>query len=576
MNYILGRLPLLLEFFLNGLFILIYTFKKSGRFPHLLAQLPIADIFAAALFVIPAILFITLATNFLKSNSFEDFIRKYIFSVIIFIPMLITWGDLEFLYWLSAVHLFSSTISIYQKKEERRSFMDNPVTSSFFFRLKLQPAQVVLLSFASWILLGTLLLALPVSMNSGKSMGFIDAFFMATSASCVTGLSTVSVANDLSVFGQMLILILLQVGGLGIMTLSTSMAVLMGKSIQMREQIIMQDVLDTSNSEELIGLIIDVIRYTFTIEFIGAIILTVAFYQEGYEIGQSMYLGFFHAISSFCNAGFALFNNSLMDFNNSDVIQYTIMLLITIGGIGFSVMKDIQRLLLNRRPIRELSLHSKIVLSTHFSILIIGTLYLFFSEFLNALGDFTIWGKFSASLFQAITVRTAGFNSIDLNTLHPHSIYLLVIMMFIGASPGSTGGGVKTTTIAVLMQSITANLRGKNHVEFFERKVPPQIVVKAIAIFIIALIICSGAILVMMRLEPDKNFMDIFFECVSAFSTSGVSLGITPLLSHFGKICISLLMYVGRVGPLTLVLAIGSRAIMPRKVEYPEGKIFIG
>ncbi len=575
MNYMLGRLPLLLEFFLNGFFILIYTFKKSGNFQHLIEKLPVQDVFSYALFVIPAVLFLSVATNFLKSESFEDFIRKYIFSVIIFIPMLITWGDLEFLYWLSAVHLFSSVISIYEKKEQRASF-NKEITSSFFFRLKLQPAQVVLISFGIWIGLGTLLLALPVSMNSGKSMGFVDAFFMATTSSCVTGLTTLSPADDLSVFGQMVILILIQVGGLGIMTLSSSMAVIMGKSLQMREQVIMQDVLDTSNSEELLSLIIDIIRYTFTVEFIGAVILTVAFYQEGYEIGQSMYLGFYHSISAFCNAGIALFTNSLDEFKHSETILYTIMGLVTFGGLGFSVIKDLTNAVKNRTSIRELSLHTKIVLTTHFSILIISTLYLFFSEFLNAFQDMGIWERFNISLFHAVIVRTAGFGLMDLNTLHPHSLYFLIIVMFIGASPGSTGGGIKTTTMAVLLQSITATLRGKNHVEFFERRIPQQVVVKAIAIFIISLIICSSSILIMMRLEPDKNFLDIFFECVSAFATVGSSLGITPLLSSAGKICISLLMFVGRVGPLTLVLAISSRAVLPKKVEYPEGKILIG
>jgi trk system potassium uptake protein TrkH len=571
----LGRLPLLLEFFLNGFFILIYTFKKSGNFQHLIEKLPVQDIFSFALFVVPAVLFLSVATNFLKSESFEDFIRKYIFSVIIFVPMLITWGDLEFLYWLSAVHLFSSVISVYEKKEQRVSF-NKEITSSFFFRLKLQPAQVVLISFGIWIGLGTLLLALPVSMNSGKSMGFVDAFFMATTSSCVTGLTTLSPADDLSFFGQMVMLILIQVGGLGIMTLSSSMAVIMGKSLQMREQVIMQDVLDTSNSEELLSLIIDIIRYTFTVEFIGAVILTVAFYQEGYEIGQSMYLGFYHSISAFCNAGIALFTNSLDEFRHSETILYTVMFLVTLGGIGFSVMKDVTNAVKNRTSIRELSLHTKIVLTTHFSLLIVTTLYLFFSEFLNAFQDMGIWERFNISLFHAVIIRTAGFGMMDLNTLHPHSLYLLIIVMFIGASPGSTGGGIKTTTMAVLLQSITATLRGKNHVEFFERRIPQQVVVKAIAIFIISLIICSSSILIMMRLEPDKNFLDIFFECVSAFATVGSSLGITPLLSSAGKICISLLMFVGRVGPLTLVLAISSRAVLPKKVEYPEGKILIG
>ncbi len=576
MNYMMGRLPLLLEFFLNGVFIFIYTLKKSESFPHLLEKLPAQDIFSAALFIVPAVLFISLASNFLKCETFEEFIRKYIFSVIIFIPMLITWGDLEFLYWLSAVHLFSSVISIYEKKEEKYSFINPAPTSSFFFRLKLQPAQVVLISFGSWILVGTLLLALPVSTVSGKSLGFVDAFFMATSATCVTGLSTVSIAEDMSIFGQMIILILLQVGGLGIMTLSSSMAVMMGKSLQMREQIIMQDVLDTSSSEELFELIIDIIRYTLAVEFIGAIVLTLAFYQEGYEIGQSMYYGFYHAISAFCNAGIVLFPNSLADFQHSKVIQYTVMALVTTGGIGFAVMKDITNLIRNKRPVRELTLHSKIVLTTHFSILGLSTLYIFFTEFLNAFRDFTFWDRFNASLFHSVIVRTAGFNTLDIDSFHPHTIYLLIILMFIGASPGSSGGGIKTTTFAILIQSITATLRGKKHVEFFERRISPQVVVKTIAIFVVSLIICSTSILVMMWLEPDKSFMDIFFECVSAFSTVGNSLGITEYLSTAGKLWIALIMFVGRVGPLTLVLAIGSRAAVPKRVEYPEGKIFIG
>jgi len=576
MNYMMRKLPLLLEFFINGLFILIYTLKKSGRFPQLIDVLPIEDIYSVALFVVPATLFISLAFHFLKSANFEDFIRKYIFSVIIFIPVLITWGDLEFLYWLSTVHLFSSLISIYEKKEEKPSFMNTAPTSSFFFRLKLQPAQVVLISFGSWIVVGTLLLALPVSMASGKSLGLVDAFFMATSATCVTGLTTISYAEDLSLFGQMIVLTLFQVGGLGIMTLSSSMAVMMGKSLQMRERVIMQDVLDTSNSEELLELIIDIIRYTLSVEFIGAIIMTIAFYQEGFEIGQSMYYGFYHAISAFCNAGITLFPHSLAEFRHSEVIQYTIMALVTIGGIGFAVIKDIRGLIKARRPIRELSLHSKIVLTTHFALLAITSLYLFFSEFLNAFENLSLWERLNASLFQSVVIRTAGFNTIDINSFHPHTIYFLIILMFIGASPGSTGGGLKTTTFAVLIQSITATLRGKNHVEFFERRVPPQVVVKAIAIFIVSLIICSASILVMMRLEPDQNFLDIFLECVSAFSTVGVSLGITDLLSTSGKLWIAFMMFVGRVGPLTLVLAIGSRAIVPRKVDFPEGKIFIG
>ncbi len=417
---------------------------------------------------------------------------------------------------------------------------------------------------------------LPVASAEGKSLSFINALFMATSATCVTGLSTISLTDDFSIFGQMVVLLLTQVGGLGIMTLSSSMAVIMGKNLQMREQVIMQNVLDTQSASELMSLIVDIIRYTFVIEFIGAIVLTFGFYQEGFEIGQSLYFGFYHSIMAFCNAGFALFSNNLEDFKFQPLIHLTIALLLILGGVGFVVIKEIVSTLRTRRSLRNLSVHSKIVLSLNLFLWLFAAIYLFFGEFLHAFHDMTMWERLQVSLFQAATPRTAGFNTINLNSLHPHSIYMLVLMMFIGASPGSTGGGIKVTTLAVLLQSVTATLKGKYEVEFFERRVPPATVVKSIAIFIISLIIVSSGILVMLRIEPDKNFLALFFEVTSAFGTVGLSLGITPFLSVLGKIVMTIMMFVGRVGPLTLVLAIGSRAVMPSKVEYPEGKILIG
>jgi trk system potassium uptake protein len=574
MNYFMGRLPLLLEIFINGFFVLVYTMFKANRFTDLLAKLPMDRLVPAATIFVPVVVFISLAANFLKSDSVEDFIRRYIFSLIIFVPMLITWGDVEFVYWLSAVHLFSTVISLYEKKSDSKPVQHS--TSSFLFRLKLQPAQVVLLSFAGWILLGSLILILPVSAASGKTITFIDALFMSTSATCVTGLSSISLPDEFSIFGQMVMLLLVQVGGLGIMTLSSSLALIMGKNLQMREQVIMQDVLDTSNSEELLGLIVDVIRYTFVIEFVGAVLLSIGFYQEGFEIGQSMYFGFYHSIMAFCNAGFALFNNNLEDFKFTPMIHLTIAFLIIFGGIGFSVMKDLYLTIKNKRSFRSLSVHTKIVLTVNTSLLLFGAMYLFFGEFLHAFQEMGIWERMQISFFQSVTTRTAGFNTINLNALHPHCIYMMIILMFIGASPGSTGGGIKTTTFAVLLQSVTATLRGKYDVEFFERRIPPQTVVKSIAIFIIALGVVSCGLLIMMRIEPDKSFLALFFEVVSAFGTVGLSLGITPFLTSLGKIIIVLVMYLGRVGPLTLVLAVGSRVILPNKIDYPEGKVLIG
>ncbi len=574
MNYILGRLPLMLELIVNGSFVLLYTLQKAGSAPELLRRLPMDLIAANAIWAVPVVLFISLATNFLKSDGFEDFFRRYIFSLIIFVPLLITRGDIEFAYWLSAVHLFSTLISVYEKDEATPASYTG--TSSFLFQLKLAPAQVVLLSFGGWILLGALVLMLPVSAAPGKTIIFIDALFMATSATCVTGLSSISLPDEFSVFGQMVMLILTQVGGLGIMTLSSSLAVIMGKNLQMREQVIMQDVLDASSSEELLSLVVDIVRYTFVIEFIGAMLLTVGFYQEGFEIGQSLYFGFYHSIMAFCNAGYALFNNNLEDFKFDPLISLTVAFLLILGGIGFSVMKDVTYAIRNRRPFRSLSVHTKIVLSVNTLLIVFGTVYLFFGEFLHAFQDMSMFQRFQVSFFQAVTPRTAGFNTVNLNALHPHCLYMMILLMFIGASPGSTGGGVKTTTFAVLLQSVTATLKGKFDVEFFERRIPAQTVVKSIAIFIISLIVVSTGVLIMMRLEPDKSFLALFFEVTSAFGTVGLSLGITPFLTVLGKVTIILMMFVGRVGPLTLVLAVGSNTAGPGKVEYPDGKILIG
>lgn len=575
MNAFLGKLPLFLEVLVNGFFVVLYTFHKTNKVPDFLQGIPMPVVHEAALFAVPLVLFTTLTSNFLKSEGIEDFIRRYIFSLIIFVPLIITWGDLEFLYWLSAVHLFSTVISLHEKRTQVRK-ENQQGTSSFLFRLKLQPAQVVLLSFAGLILIGSLILMLPVSSAPGKSLSFIDALFQSTSAVCVTGLATISLADDFSIFGQVIIMTLCQIGGLGIMTLSSSMAVIMGRNLQMREQVIMQDVLDTSSAQELMSLVVDIIRFTFVIEFLGAVFLTLGFYQEGLEIGQAIYFGFFHAIMAFCNAGFALFNNSFEDFKFSPLIHVTSMVLIMVGGIGFTVLKDFQVMIQNKRSYRTLSTHTKLVLSINAFLWGFGAIYLFFGEFLHAFQEMSMWERLQVSLFQSVTVRTAGFNSINLNSLHPHSIYMMLLLMFIGASPGSTGGGVKTTTFAVLLQSVTATLRGKYDVEFFERKVPPAIVVKSIAIFIICLILVSSGILIMLRLEPDKSFLSLFFEVTSSFATVGLSLGITPFLSAPGKLVIIAMMYMGRVGPLTLVLAVGSRVVLPKKVNYPESKILIG
>lgn len=571
----LEKIPYLLELIFNGLFIALYTLERAGRTPEWLKFVPSEWVHHWGVLAAPVFVLLTLVTHYRLSATLEDFFRKYVFSLIIFVPMLLTFADAEFTYWLAVVHLFSTFISLSEKPNQTAQERASG-SLGWFYELKLSPAQLIIISFGSLIMVGALLLVLPIAAQPGKKIIFVDALFMSTSATCVTGLATNSMADDFSLFGQLVLLTLMQVGGLGIMTLSSSMVLFMGRSLGVKEQVMMQDVLDSSNSEELLRLIIDIVQYTLVIEFVGAMLLTIGFYSEDFEIGQALYYGFYHSISAFCNSGLALFNNSLEDFKFNPLIHLTIAGLIVLGGIGFSVMQEVFDALKHRKAFINFSLHSKIVIVTTVLLIAFGATYLFFGEFLHAFSEYTLWEKFEVSLFQSITTRTAGFNTVNLADLHPHSIYMMVLLMFIGASPGSTGGGIKTTTFAILVQSVKATLNNSTRVEMFERTIPNTIVVRSIAIFIISLISVSTVLLVMMRLEPDKNFLGLLFETVSAFGTVGLSLNLTPLLSIPGKLVISLMMFIGRVGPLTLVLAVAQKASGSSSLKYPESKVLIG
>ncbi|MFT6603663.1 MAG: trk system potassium uptake protein TrkH [Bacteriovoracaceae bacterium] len=399
---------------------------------------------------------------------------------------------------------------------------------------------------------------------------------MATSATCVTGLSTMSLETDFSLFGQIVILILIQIGGLSIMTLYSSMALLMGNAMGMKERMIMQDLLDVASLEELLNMIVSIVKYTFFIELWGAIVLTIGFTFEGYEFGSAIYYGFFHSISAFCNAGFSLFDTSLESYATKPLIHGTIMVLITLGGLGFIVLKELKEVIVGGKSIVRLGLHSKVVIVTSFILTVAGALFIFFGEFLHALDSYTVWEKIQLSLFQSITLRTAGFNSIPLTNLNTYTLYAMTLFMFIGGSPGSTAGGIKTTTLAILYQSIRSTLKGKRSVGILDRKIPGPLVVRATAITFISIIITSVFILILMRLESDQGFLAIFFEVMSASGTVGLSLGITPVLSVMGKISIAALMLIGRIGPLTLLLAIAQRQNPTGKFDYPEGRIMIG
>jgi trk system potassium uptake protein TrkH len=495
--------------------------------------------------------------------------------LVIFIPLVITWGDVEFGFWLSSAHLLSSILTIYDDGPESEVKKIRQ-KSDLFQGLRLKPAQLVLASFLLVIFLGAFLLLLPVSQKEGVNLSLIDGLFMSTSATCVTGLSTLSLEKNFSSFGQVVILILIQIGGLSIMTLYSSMAILLGRSMGVKDRVIMQDLLDISSLEDLLVMVGNIVKYTFFIELWGAIVLTLAFSYEGFEFGKALYFGIFHSISAFCNAGFSLFDSSLESYAVTPIIHGTISILVILGGLGFIVLKEMTDFVVQRKSLVRLSLHTKVVLIMTVGLIICGMLFIFFSEFLNSLDSYTLWEKIQISLFQSITLRTAGFNTIPLTSFNSFTIYGMALFMFIGASPGSTGGGVKTTTLAILIAGIRSTLLGRKKVGMFDRIIPSPMVVRATALLFISMIITSAFMLILMAVEPDTHYLPIFFEVVSASATVGLSLGVTSALSFAGKCLISILMLIGRIGPLTLILAVAQREKLPGAFEYPDGKIMLG
>ncbi len=445
-------------------------------------------------------------------------------------------------------------------------------------KYKLSPTQIIVIGFALVICVGTILLNLPVASNDGRSIGILDALFTATSAVCVTGLVVRDTATQWSIFGQTIILILIQIGGLGFMTFGTLFAFVMHKKITFKERVIIQESLNQIHLSGIVKLTKYILILTFTIELIGAFILSFRFipllgFKKG--IGYSI----FHSISAFCNAGFDLMGSvtgpfsSLTMFKNDLVFNLTLMSLIIIGGLGFKVIMEI----LQKKQFHKLSFYSKIVLKITAILLVVGFLSTLVLEFSNnkTLGEFSFTEKLLPSMFLSVTSRTAGFNTIDTSGLTTGAFFLTIILMFIGGSSGSTAGGVKTSTIGVVFAMIKSVLRGDNDTELFKRRIPLIIVKKAITIIGLGLSLIIFMTMLLSITEPSFRFQDILFEVVSAFGTVGLSLGITPSLSFVGKILIILTMFFGRVGSLTIFLAIAFNK-KATSVKYPEEKIIVG
>ncbi len=576
MRFNVSKIPFRLELLFDMAFLILIFLKQPGKLPHIWPPATIGQAMGIVGGMIPIFMACSIFINFLKSKEVEDFFRRHIFALTVLIALFVVWGDPQFTFWLVSARLLSLLFGSYFWFKGMRYRGKKKPELPLFYGIFLRPAQMLLFSFLLVILLGTSLLMLPAATRDGYSLALIDALFMATSAICVTGLATKSLANDFSLLGQMIILILIQIGGLSIMTLYSSLTILLGKSLGMRDQILMQDMLNINSLEGLFQMIVDIIKYTLFIELWGGIALTLAFSLEGFEFGYALYYGFFHSISAFCNAGFSLFDTNLEAYATNPFIHGIVAILVVLGGLGFVVLKELREVLVSGKHLVRLSLHTKTVLVVSIVLTLAGAFAIFFGEFLYVLESYTLWEKVQISLFQSVTLRTAGFNTVPMGNLQSYTLYLMSLFMFIGGSPGSTAGGVKTTTLAILVQSIMATLKGGKSVIMFDRVIPSPLVVKVTALVFISILMTSFSILLLIALEPQQNFLAIFFEAISASGTVGLSLGITPFLSSAGKLAISLLMFSGRIGPLTLILAIGQQNRSVGKVDYPDGKIMIG
>ena len=417
------------------------------------------------------------------------------------------------------------------------------------------------------------MLMLPFSTVSG-TIAFEDALFTSASAVTVTGLIVKDTATYFTPFGQMVILLLLQIGGLGIMTFSTFAILLMGKSFSLRDKSVLKNDFTVGSYQNLKELLKKIIIMTFGMEFVGAVVLYFHFTQ--FKGGYRIFASVFHSVSAFCNAGFSIFSNNFEDYISNYGINITLMLLIIFGGIGFLVLNE--TLLFIRRKIKgfsKFSLHSKLVIITSALLIVIGFIVIFIEELLNKSNNLPIGGKVLSSLFQSVTARTAGFNTINLNYLSFASIFILLLLMFIGASPGSTGGGVKTSSTGIVMAYFRSRLKGREKIDIFYRDIPVKTIEKAFIVIIISFLLISLFTILLLTFETKFRMIELVFETFSAFGTVGLSMGITSQLSLPSKLIVTLTMFIGRIGPLTLLIALSKRE-SKAVFNYPEENIMIG
>ena len=454
-----------------------------------------------------------------------------------------------------------------------------------------QPTRIIILGFFIIIMIGAILLNMPFASRSGTPIGFLDAFFTATSATCVTGLIVAPTVTQWTLFGQIVILALIQIGGLGFVTLVTLLFLIAGKKITIKERLMLQESLNRDVYGQVGSIVRRIVLGTFAVEGTAALLLAIRFSFE-YSIGKSLWLGVFHSISAFCNAGFDILSeNSLMPYVGDIAVNVIIMLLIIIGGLGFTVWFDVIDIFKKTKKhgfsvrmwFLNLSLHSKIVLTVT-PVLILGGAVLFFAfEYSNpdTLGNLPFGQKVLASFFQSVTTRTAGFNSIDQGSLTYGSKFLSTILMMIGGSPGSTAGGIKTVTVSILIVALISVIRGRKDSRIYGRKLSFYTHQKALAVTMLAILVWCVLCMAITGFEGnvsiEHEFIDIMYEAASALGTVGLTAGLTPHLTDMSKIVLAAAMFFGRVGPITIALSLAKQQAKTMDIiEYPTEEVMVG
>ncbi len=448
-------------------------------------------------------------------------------------------------------------------------------------KFALSTTQIVLLSFVVVILLGSLLLALPISSASGESVAYLDALFTATTSTCVTGLVTLPTAVTWSLFGQIVILLLIQVGGLGIITIMSGIMILLNRQMGIGDRLLIQDSFNLNTMSGLAKFVKKVLLGTLIIEGIGALLYMFVFVPEFGVKG--IWISIFNSVSAFCNAGIDIIGeNSLCNYATNPLINIVTSALIILGGLGYVVWWDVLRVLAsrtrkNRKIFRHLTLHSKIAITATIMLIVVGALLIFAFEYSNSLtiGDLSLFDKIQVSMFQSITTRTAGFASVPQENLTNASSAVSIILMLIGGSPVGTAGGMKTVTIAVLFCSAFATIRNKNSASLFGRRISEDSVKRAVAVVVTFITICASATVLLLA-TSNASILDVIYETVSATATVGLSRNMTASMNTLGKLIIIITMYFGRVGPISLAVALGSKNESQNVISEPIEDISIG